>query len=518
MGQRSRCQQHSFEVGYDWFVAHRASSFILQSITSLSVVHFFKQCLFDTDTPGDVSSCWDLMKTHFSLAHIVLVGFDVTNRTSFDSCVKRIDRLRKEDVFDGVTIAVGNKIDLGEQRVITSDDARNSFASMNPPVAYFETSAKSGEGVNSVFESAVKEVLAECPLSGNVETVKRVVESKEVETLLEEPQTFFSSLFSWLNRSPSKEPTPAPESEAKTEPAITRSVSSSAADISSTSALKTNSDSNLQQDSADEEANKKPKFALPSSYTFEKLLEQPCCSALKTKIYNIFKVFKSVTKGDTDTEIRTVHGLLRNVEKDMKKLDPWMNIPRTHFNLAKEQMVKFVFKNLYQTLFVKKEYQLKDTDIRKHFDVIRPYVTPAFLDLKEELVKNEVIPTAISILSEIDEFQSPSEKLACLFGACRVLSYILSNGGNDGGADVFLSLLIYVVVNTPLQSLHSDLQFIQHYVDEDEKASESFCFFAHFCSAVSFLEKQTVESISSTINERGKSQEEQTESTETEAT
>ena len=52
-----------------------------------------------------------------------------------------------------VYIAVGLKIDL--ERKVLYEEARGLFASLCPPVQYFEASAKTGQGVHTVFQEAV---------------------------------------------------------------------------------------------------------------------------------------------------------------------------------------------------------------------------------------------------------------------------------------------------------------------------------------------------------------------------
>ena len=235
---------------------------------------------------------------------------------------------------------------------------------------------------------------------------------------------------------------------------------------------------------------------------FEQLLEEPACRGLKAGMARVFRDFKKATRGVVDEEVATVQCLLRDVTAAMRALPPWAALAPARFAVAKEDMARYVYGELHDTIFVKKAYQARDRALSAHRDQIRALVTPFFLDLKEEVAANDVIPSAVAQLCDIDACVSPFEKLACLFSACRILSFVLSTGGSEGSADDLLPLLIYVVAQSHLATLCSNIEFISRYADPDERSGEAYCFFVHFTSACTFLEQTTPESIRQAVDQK----------------
>ena len=99
-----------------------------------------------------------LAPMYYRNAQAVIVGFDVTKRCTFEGCDSWIQKLRT-NVPDCVVVAVGNKIDLVDSREVSTKEARAHFETMNPPVPFFETSAKTGEGVNELFDSVTRMII-----------------------------------------------------------------------------------------------------------------------------------------------------------------------------------------------------------------------------------------------------------------------------------------------------------------------------------------------------------------------
>ena len=87
---------------------------------------------------------------------IVLV-YDVTNAETFESLKFWIDSLKSSLGEDSLpTIIDGNKVDL-DDRDISKEDAKKFAQEHN--YKYFETSAKSGVGVDELFREIVNQIL-----------------------------------------------------------------------------------------------------------------------------------------------------------------------------------------------------------------------------------------------------------------------------------------------------------------------------------------------------------------------
>ena len=101
-----------------------------------------------------------LTQNYFRNAEGVALTYDVTNSESFDNLKFWIGSIKSnlgdKNIFMP-TIIVGNKIDMEDMRDISKEDAEK-YANANG-YKYFETSAKTGQGVDEAFRYLIKQIL-----------------------------------------------------------------------------------------------------------------------------------------------------------------------------------------------------------------------------------------------------------------------------------------------------------------------------------------------------------------------
>jgi Ras-related protein Rab-1A len=117
-----------------------------------------KECEFEGLDSKVRFVIWDLAgqaqfkrvrQSYLSNAEAGILVYDVTRKDTFDS----LDSWHKEikSVSPGISlILVGNKIDLTEDRVVSSEEGEE--LANNLSLSYIETSAKTGENINDAFK------------------------------------------------------------------------------------------------------------------------------------------------------------------------------------------------------------------------------------------------------------------------------------------------------------------------------------------------------------------------------
>ena len=85
----------------------------------------------------------------------MFVCFDLTCRESFDKLNSWLEEVNNNTGSGLVRYLVGNFADLPDERVVSTEEA-TAFMRQNGFSHYLETSAKSGQNVNELFETITK--------------------------------------------------------------------------------------------------------------------------------------------------------------------------------------------------------------------------------------------------------------------------------------------------------------------------------------------------------------------------
>ena len=121
-----------------------------------------------------------LIPSYVRNSSIVFVVYDVAMKSSFDNIPKWISFIRS--IENTTLILCGNKIDL-EKREVTKEEGE--ALAQKEGLAFFEASAKTGDGIKNMFYTAVSDlpVFAE---NNNKETLlKELMEENGVENAVE---------------------------------------------------------------------------------------------------------------------------------------------------------------------------------------------------------------------------------------------------------------------------------------------------------------------------------------------
>ena len=91
-----------------------------------------------------------ITRNYYKGARGIILIYDVTNIKSFENIKKWINEIKEEISEDVIIVLIGNKIDNEGERKISKEQGEKLANDYN--VSFFETSAKTGQGINeSVF-------------------------------------------------------------------------------------------------------------------------------------------------------------------------------------------------------------------------------------------------------------------------------------------------------------------------------------------------------------------------------
>ena len=119
-----------------------------------------------------------MVATYYRKTAGAVLVYDITDFETFENCKKWIKELREHNEDNCKLVLVGNKCDLEDNRAVSREEGEQ-FAIEND-AAFFETSAKTGENVQRMFETLITKIvecLKQMESAGNHTHIKSSIKS-----------------------------------------------------------------------------------------------------------------------------------------------------------------------------------------------------------------------------------------------------------------------------------------------------------------------------------------------------
>ena len=152
----NRFIKNSFSGDYD---VNKKLIFLNMNIQATIGVDFFSKRI-DYKNNSLKIQIWDsagqeryksLIPSYVRGSSLIFILFDVSNKNTFDNLINWINFIKQINNEESIMILCGNKIDL--PREISANEAKNLAEKNN--MFYFETSAKTGDGINHMIYSCI---------------------------------------------------------------------------------------------------------------------------------------------------------------------------------------------------------------------------------------------------------------------------------------------------------------------------------------------------------------------------
>lgn len=121
-----------------------------------------------------------LIPSYVRNSSIVFLVYDISVKSSFDNIPKWISFIRS--IENTTLVLCGNKIDL-EKREVTKEEGE--ALAQKEGIAFFETSAKTAEGIKNMFYSAVSDLSIFAENNNKENLLKELMEENGVENVVE---------------------------------------------------------------------------------------------------------------------------------------------------------------------------------------------------------------------------------------------------------------------------------------------------------------------------------------------
>ena len=97
-----------------------------------------------------------ITKNYYIGSHGIILIYDITYKRTFENVQQWISQIREEASQNVVIYLIGNKIDMKEERRVSTEEGKKLADELCLP--FMETSAKEGININEVFDDIVERI------------------------------------------------------------------------------------------------------------------------------------------------------------------------------------------------------------------------------------------------------------------------------------------------------------------------------------------------------------------------
>ncbi|EGG12020.1 uncharacterized protein MELLADRAFT_115110 [Melampsora larici-populina 98AG31] len=203
-------------------------------------------------------------------------------------------------------------------------------------------------------------------------------------------------------------------------------------------------------------------------------------------------------------QVRVVNDFLDFISIKMREIKggPWdpSICSDGEFDHAIEAMEKLVMNRVWHLTYtpaLQNEFQPSVTDDLERDEVLSQkfnlfhWINDLHLDLKLERDESDgFLEFAKTELLKINDYKAPRDKMICILNCSKVIFGLIRHiSKSEGGADIFVPILILVVLRARPEHLISNLQYIQRFRNPDKLQGENGYYLSSLNAAISFIER-----------------------------